>query len=324
MRKNHFSRITATALALAAALTWAPAASAYYAGGGKDADKGNDCLIGFDSFFDASDVTLDGKKQVVECTDCDPACDSDGVTEANGSCTFNVGVCVNQSGVQGCEPPSALDKATAKGKVKGVKGAEGKVVIDASQLLTGSTCGAYVDAVVPTLTKKGQPADGEVGLQLSATVKKNKAEGTKTRKDKDKVKVRCLPRPTGEACPLPTTTTTTSTSTSTTLLPCGNGVNDPDEECDPNAEPTGCTKGLTCIADCTCQDCVPPGKGQPTAMTFRTGPGTTDCGAVGFPPSDPRWRPSPASCRTAPAPSSPTSASAVSTSAAATPPFPAA
>jgi len=276
MRKNRFSHVTVTALALAAALASAPAASAYFAGGGKDAEKGNDCLIGFDSFFDASDVTLDGKKQIVECTDCDPACDTDGVAEANGSCTFDVGVCVNQSGVEGCTPPAALDKATAKGKVKGVKGAEGKIVIDATQLLTGSGCGAHVDAIVPTLEKKGEPTNGEVGLQLSGSTKKNKPEGLKARKDKDKVKVRCLPRPVGEACPIATPV-------------CGDGAVTGTEECDITAEPSGCGAGLTCVAGCTCEDCVPPGKGEPTSLTFTTALGTDNCGpvALGTPPNAP-------------------------------------
>jgi hypothetical protein len=54
-----------------------PRAGAYFAGGGKDEQKGNDCLIGYNG-VDQSDVTLDGKKNVVQCTDCDPSCDHDG------------------------------------------------------------------------------------------------------------------------------------------------------------------------------------------------------------------------------------------------------
>jgi cysteine-rich repeat protein len=253
-------------LAVAAVVLGADApAAAYFAGGGKDVDKGNDCLIGYDSFFDADDVTVDGKKQVVECTDCDPSCDGDG--EANGSCTVNVGVCVNQA-VAGCAPPAALSKATAKGKVKGVKGVAGKIVIDASQLLTGSACGAYVDAVIPTLTKKGAPVPGEAGITLTASVKKNKAEGLKARKDKDVVKVRCLPLPEGQTCPAPTTSTSiaetttttvvTTTTTSTTVpeFVCGDGVMEGPEECDDgNVDPTdGCTN-----------DCTSCGNGTTTA-----------------------------------------------------------
>src|SRR5512146_201715 len=107
---------TSLALVLILGLALAPRAGAYFAGGGKDAEKGNDCLIGYNG-IDQSDVVLDGKKQVVQCTDCDPSCDHDGLTAANGACTFQVGVCINQSGVEGCTPPAALDKA--KAKVKG-------------------------------------------------------------------------------------------------------------------------------------------------------------------------------------------------------------
>src|SRR5690349_24800404 len=106
-------------LMLAHVLIGTGTARAYFAGGGKDAAKGNDCLIGYD-FVDPDQVTQDGKKNVVVCTDCDPSCDLDGVSTANGSCTIAAGVCINHPGVQGCTPPDALDKASAKGKVKGV------------------------------------------------------------------------------------------------------------------------------------------------------------------------------------------------------------
>src|SRR5262245_39127769 len=85
------------AVALLVGFAHAPGAHAYYAGGGKNPE--NDCLIGYNG-IDDSDVTLEGKKQnkpVVHCTDCDPSCDMDGVNTPNGSCTFHLGVCLNQS-----------------------------------------------------------------------------------------------------------------------------------------------------------------------------------------------------------------------------------
>ncbi|HWP65419.1 MAG TPA: hypothetical protein VNO26_05850 [Candidatus Limnocylindria bacterium] len=205
-------------LLIAGSLVVSHVASAYYAGGGKDAAKGNDCLIGYD-FIEPSEVTQDGKKQVTICTDCDPSCDLDGVATPNGSCTIAAGVCINQSGVQGCAPPSALTKASGKGKVKGVKGAAGKVVIDASGLLEGSACGAMVDLLIPVKTTKNGPTDGSATLKLSASVKKNKAEGTPARTDKDKLTYICRPRPAGEACPVATTSTTVPPTTTTTAPP---------------------------------------------------------------------------------------------------------
>src|SRR5688572_25298741 len=280
MMKIRFDRTTVTTCLLAAALVWAPAASAFFAGGGKDAAKGNDCLVGYDSFFDAGDVTLQKKKQIVTCTDCDPACDIDGVAEPNGSCTIDIGVCINQSGVDGCTPGSTLSKVKAKGKIKGVKGSAGKILIPVP--LEGSACGAHVDAVIPINEKKGQ---GSAKLNLNGKVKKSSAGPG--RKDVDKLTLVCQPLPACESCRAPTSTTTTVTPTSPTAPPCGNGTVDAGEECDFNASPSGCNVGLTCINDCTCQDCVEPGVSDPASLIFRTGAGTTDCGSVGLPPSNP-------------------------------------
>jgi len=253
----NLKTIDLAVLVLAAAITAVPASSfAYFAGGGKDAAKGNDCLVGYDG-IDDSDVVLDGKKQVVECTDCDPACDLDGESVANGSCVFTVGVCINQSGVDGCTPPAALSKLAAKGKIKGVKGAAGKIALDVEQLLEGSACGAHVDVTVPTKETKKTVKDGVAQLNLSASVKKNKAEGTPGRKDSDKLAYLCKPRPETEACPAETTTstvvsttvtsTTTTTSTTVPLSVCPNEVVEGTEECDDgNLDPTdGCTKECT-------------------------------------------------------------------------------
>jgi hypothetical protein len=201
-------------LLLIAALAATPDAGAYYAGGGKDEAKGNDCLIGYQN-VDPDQVVLDGKKQLVVCQDCDPSCDLDGVTTPNGSCTISVGVCINQSGVTGCTPPAGLDKASAKGKVKGVKGDGGKIVVDVPQLLEGSACGALVDVFIPLKETKKGAKDGKASLNLAASVKKNKSEGIVGRRDKDKLTFLCQPLPEGGSCPIPTTTTSSSTSTST-------------------------------------------------------------------------------------------------------------
>jgi hypothetical protein len=218
-----------TALLLAGVLTLPHAARAYYAGGGKDAAKGNDCLIGYE-FVDPDQLTDPGtKKQAFVCKDCDPSCDLDGVNTPNGSCTMAAGACINQGGVTGCTPASGLDKATAKGKVQGVKGAAGKVVIDTSQLLQGSACGAMVDVVMPLKSTKKGLKERKAKIKLSALLKKNKSAGISKRKDKDKLTYICQPRPEGEACPAPPTTTTTTTTIPTALSfvtgapggPCG-------------------------------------------------------------------------------------------------------
>ncbi|HWP65420.1 MAG TPA: hypothetical protein VNO26_05855 [Candidatus Limnocylindria bacterium] len=206
-RSSIASRIVVTLLA-AAGLIGAPFATAFYAGGGKDAAKGNDCLIGYDG-VDPDQVTVDAKgKSTFLCQDCDPTCDRDGLGSANGSCLIQIGACINQSGVEGCTPAAALDKAKAKGRVKGVKGAAGTIVIDTSALLQGSACGGLVDVLVPTKETKKGVKDGKASLSLRAQVKKNKAEGTPGRKDTDKLTILCTPLPEGQSCPSGTTTTT--------------------------------------------------------------------------------------------------------------------
>src|SRR5262245_22528535 len=193
-------------------------ARAYFAGGGKDATKGNDCLIGYEG-VDPDAVALDGKKPVVTCTDCDPACDHDGVPFANGSCTFDVGVCINQPDVEDCDPAAALDKAQAAAKVKTVKGT---VELPLPESLARSACSASIPLVVPVRETPQGEDDGSGTVKLSAQVKKNKDEGIeKSRKDSDKLTYLCVPRPPGEECPAGSTTTTsfvptTVTSTSTT------------------------------------------------------------------------------------------------------------
>src|SRR6186997_2298369 len=141
MRKHPRIRVAFTCFIAAAVLFWGAGTQAFFAGGGKDAAKGNDCLIGYNG-VEPDQVTQDGKKNVVMCTDCDPACDQDGVDTANGTCTFKVGVCIDQSGVEGCTPAAGLDKAKASAKVKGVKG---KINVEVPQLLQGSVCGALLD-----------------------------------------------------------------------------------------------------------------------------------------------------------------------------------
>jgi len=81
MRKHPRIRVAFTCFIAAAVLFWGAGTQAFFAGGGKDAAKGNDCLIGYNG-VEPDQVTQDGKKNVVMCTDCDPACDQDGVDTA--------------------------------------------------------------------------------------------------------------------------------------------------------------------------------------------------------------------------------------------------
>ena len=135
-------------------------------------------------------VELETKATVFSCVD-GSACDLDGA--CNGSCTFNVGVCINVAGVDGCTPPGVLESMKAKGNVTGVKGESGKIVIDTEQLLVGSVCGAYVNAVVPLKGNENNPKPGKAKVKLDAKAEK----GIKPRKDKDKYDLVCEPAPGG-------------------------------------------------------------------------------------------------------------------------------
>lgn len=224
-------RVTARAFAImrridvllvAGTFLCASAAGAYYSGGGRDLAKGNDCLIGYEN-VDPGQVTLDGKKHVVSCIDCDPTCDLDGVPTPDGACTIAIGVCLNQSGVEGCAPSSSLDKAIAKGVVKG---AATRFKIDVRQQLERSSCGSLLGPVrVPVRRAKAGVMAGKFSLNLLASTRGEAEDATK-RTDKDKLIYLCVPRPEGSVCPVSTTTTEPTTSTTfeatttcTTIVP---------------------------------------------------------------------------------------------------------
>src|SRR5262245_54967567 len=127
------------AAALASAAFVAHPAAALLIPGGPTKSAAADCygVLSVEP-LQASNVTLnENGAPTVAASDGGDTCDLD--TQVNGTCTFGVSVCINQPGVEGCTPPSGLDKVTASGKAKG---GGGKLVIAAPQLLEGSACGA--------------------------------------------------------------------------------------------------------------------------------------------------------------------------------------
>jgi hypothetical protein len=190
-------------VAIAPALLTTSPVSAFVGGDGKG-DAATDCLIGLDG-IEPADLTDFKRGKAVRCTDCDPACDRDGVASPNGSCTFALSVCLNQAEPAGCEPRE-LRKVKVKPKKAGL-------VAPAPAGAT-AVCGSPRDVVVTTRRKGRKP--GKRKIRLLA-----KPEGRG--KDKDAFLFVCDPRPEGEACSASGTTTTTTvsgTTTSTTLLGC--------------------------------------------------------------------------------------------------------
>jgi len=132
----------------------------------------------------------------VTCTDGDPSCDSDGLCD--GTCTFRVALCPNQSdpNLPKCSPSSLASQPV-------VTGASIPPVPD----LSGSTCGQFGTAAVST--RKGGTKKGKSVVKVRAT-----AVSGKPKKSVTKLTFICLPR-TG-TCPPPTTTTTAPPTTTTT------------------------------------------------------------------------------------------------------------
>jgi len=173
------------AAALASAAFVARPAAALLIPGGPTKSAAADCYgeLSVEPLSESA-VTLNEKGvPTVTCSDGDDTCDLD--TQVDGTCTFGVSVCINQTNVEGCTPPSGLDKVTASGKAKG---GGGKIVIAAPQLLDGSACGSFLEFPVPV---KNSTKAGKGTVKIKATAPK----GTKPKKDGDKITFVCNPSP---------------------------------------------------------------------------------------------------------------------------------
>ena len=121
------------------------------------------------------------REPVIECTDCDPSCDRDGVAGANGSCTFAVALCLNQS-APGCTP-RALDRVRARPRTAFVV-----------PPLDSSACGAFTDVVVKTRKRGSLPGRKRLRVTARSTPPRQR--------DRNMVRLVCQPRPAGEKCPV--------------------------------------------------------------------------------------------------------------------------
>jgi len=153
------------------------------------ADATSECLV---SFGDVPDAQKSGG--TIQCTDCDPSCDADGVNLPNGSCTFTVKACVNQA--DGTCTATELKKVTVKGKC-------GPSALTPVSSGAAPVCSEDTNVSVK-LSKHGRKR-GRCKLVAKAV-----SSSKPRRIDKDVLMLICNPRPAGEACPAsgPTTTTT--------------------------------------------------------------------------------------------------------------------
>ena len=76
-------------------------------------DATTECLTTF-----AGSSVSDSQKNggVIQCTDCDPNCDADGVSSANKSCKFKLKVCANEA--EGSCPATELKRVTVNGRCR--------------------------------------------------------------------------------------------------------------------------------------------------------------------------------------------------------------
>ncbi len=141
------------------------------------------------SVFDVQGATSITKNKIVTCMDGDP-CDTDGMCD--GTCTFKVALCPNQTGISGCTPSPPLSSITVKGKAS----------LTPPTDLSGSDCGPFSDVKV---TLKGKKKTAKATIHVVA-----KDPTGKPKVDNDTLVLKCTKRV--GTCPPPTTTTTTMPS----------------------------------------------------------------------------------------------------------------
>jgi hypothetical protein len=172
-------------LSLGAAVVFAPVAWADFSGGGP---AKSDCYI----VYKGINITSGANKS--ECTDGDPACDTDG--QCQGTCSFGITACFNDPDIAGCTP-SNVTSVTVNG------GSLNVPTVPSSE----NICGSQAIVAVPVKQGKKGPKKGKLKVKVSAT------SISKPKKDKDKFTLFCLPR-VGDCPPQPGTTTTTIPSNS--------------------------------------------------------------------------------------------------------------
>ncbi len=154
------------------------------------------------------------------CVDGDPLCDTDG--SANGTCTFRVGLCLNnddsrllKKGVAACaasdvatwevkkprptsgHPEEAANALALRGAVAAlgpstIGGSDQQLVTFTPPLSAGELCTAFVDLAVPIGTASGGKGRASIGARATTTPPLGMTRGTR---DTDKLKLACLPPP---------------------------------------------------------------------------------------------------------------------------------
>jgi len=127
----------------------------------------SDCYVE----FDVQGVSGSNK---VTCTDGDPACDTDGACD--GTCTFSIALCQNQTNVPGCLP------APLKKPIQAHGGLTAPSATDAT-----ATCGSFADIPVKL---KGGAKQNKKGIKR---IKVTAISTGKPKRETDKLTLICQP-----------------------------------------------------------------------------------------------------------------------------------
>jgi hypothetical protein len=183
----------------------APAPGRCLSGGGA---KRTDCLL---EFAPSGPVTLNGRgtmvKNLLRCTDGDPACDMDGVRD--GQCTFGVALCFGSSDPRfaACNPsmvanvevvkpnPARTLSISGRANAEQLEGAvsalglevrrRGRVVAEATNAMGHNQCSPLIRLAIPAPNKR-KPMKQKFQLR---------AQGTNRKRDKDRFVLMCDPLP---------------------------------------------------------------------------------------------------------------------------------
>jgi microsomal dipeptidase-like Zn-dependent dipeptidase len=231
---NEQPRPVRAMMRIAAALAWTIAfATGTFAtvipGGGP---AKSDCYV----VLDVEGTRALRSTRILECVDGDPSCDLDGL--ANDQCEFGVRVCVNQPGMPGCTPPSALETLRLSYRPR-------TVTLRRPAVLGGPVCSDTVRAGVAVIQRpnvhctgaacSGRKRPGRARIVTSARA----VRGTRPRFARHSYVLRCLPQ--------------VSPSPQPTESPCGHGGQR--ACCGITGEGPPCprlTEVLGCSGDCRC------------------------------------------------------------------------
>ena len=195
MRRGHVVPLLAVGIVFLLSWLCVTPCGAFTAGGGGDTAS-RDCFIGLGG---VTGNYSGGLNLPVVCNDCDPACDKDGVSQPNGSCTFNVAVCVNQP-LSFCRPaPLTRTKVRARFRGRVLSNRIAGVLPLPSDLSGSPACGEPTAITVPTASgPSGHRPFGQTDVKLRAMAVSPAIAVSPGGLDHDTIALICRP---STACP---------------------------------------------------------------------------------------------------------------------------